>query len=443
MNPQKTLRARALDILSRQEISRAELKRKLAPHAESEEEIERVLNEFADRRWQSDERYAEAYIHSKSRKHGSLRLKQALAQKGVDEETVRAFLPDRDNELASAVEVVRKKFKRPPADYAEKLKQEHYQIDDSLLKPYLALDKAVEGMFAVAHKLYGLHFTLTEEVEKYHPEVQTYKVTDENGNYLALFYTDFFPRAGKRNGAWMTSYKEQYRDEQGNDSRPHISIVCNFTRPTDTAPSLLTFNELTTLFHEFGHALHGMLSKVTYPSLSGTNVARDFVELPSQLMENWCYEEETLRLFATHYQTGEPLPIEWVKKVKAVEDFMKGILNVRQLNFGFLDMEWHTYPHLERLENVRTFEQTVTKATQLYPPIDVMCISPAFSHIFSGGYAAGYYSYKWSEALEEGALEIFKQAGFFNKAVATRFRKEILERGSSEKESILYKRFRG
>jgi len=329
------------------------------------------------------------------------------------------------------------------AYYAEKLKQERYQIDDSLLKPYLALDKAVEGMFAVAHKLYGLHFTLTDEVEKYHPEVQTYKVTDENGNYLALFYTDFFPRAGKRNGAWMTSYKEQYRDEQGNDSRPHISIVCNFTRPTDTAPSLLTFNELTTLFHEFGHALHGMLSKVTYPSLSGTNVARDFVELPSQLMENWCYEEETLRLFATHYQTGEPLPIEWVKKVKAVEDFMKGILNVRQLNFGFLDMEWHTYPHLERLEDVRTFEQTVTKATQLYPPIDVMSISPAFSHIFSGGYAAGYYSYKWSEALEEDALEIFKEAGFFNKAVATRFRKEILERGSSEKESILYKRFQG
>ena len=328
------------------------------------------------------------------------------------------------------------------AYYAEKLKQERYQIDDSLLKPYLALDKAVQGMFAVAHKLYGLHFTLTDEVEKYHPEVQTYKVTDENGNYLALFYTDFFPRAGKRNGAWMTSYKEQYRDEQGKDSRPHISIVCNFTRPTDTAPSLLTFNELTTLFHEFGHALHGMLSKVTYPSLSGTNVARDFVELPSQLMENWCYEEETLRLFATHYQTGEPLPIEWVKKVKAVEDFMKGILNVRQLNFGFLDMEWHTYPHLERLENVRTFEQTVTKATQLYPPIDVMCISPAFSHIFSGGYAAGYYSYKWAEVLEKEAFGIFEAAGIFNPEVATRFRKEILEKGSSEKEMTLFKRFK-
>ena len=329
------------------------------------------------------------------------------------------------------------------AYYAEKLKQECYQIDDSLLKPYLSLDKAVEGMFTVAHKLYGLHFTPTEEVEKYHPEVQTYKVTDENGNYLALFYTDFFPRAGKRNGAWMTSYKEQYIDKQGNDSRPHISIVCNFTRPTDTAPSLLTFGELTTLFHEFGHALHGMLSKVTYPSLSGTNVARDFVELPSQLMENWCYEEETLRLFATHYETGAPLPIEWVQKIKEASAFMEGILSVRQLNFGFLDMAWHTYPHLERLERVDLFEQEATKATQLYPLIERMCISPAFSHIFSGGYAAGYYSYKWSEVLDADAFEAFKEAGIFNTEVASRFRKEVLEKGSSEKESLLYKRFRG
>ncbi|GJH39966.1 peptidase M3 [Capnocytophaga sp. HP1101] len=327
------------------------------------------------------------------------------------------------------------------AYYAEKLKQQRYQIDDSLLKPYLALDKAVEGMFTVAKKLYGLQFILTDKVEKYHPEVQTYVVTDENGEYLALFYTDFFPRAGKRNGAWMTTYKEQYIDKEGNDSRPHISIVCNFTRPTDSTPSLLTFNELTTLFHEFGHALHGMLSKVTYPSLSGTNVARDFVELPSQLMENWCYEEETLRLFATHYQTGEALPIEWVKKVKSVEDFMQGILNVRQLNFGFLDMAWHTYPHLERLESVRTFEQTATEATQLYPSIETMCISPAFSHIFSGGYAAGYYSYKWSEALEDEALEVFKQVGFFNKEVATRFRDTILSKGSSEKETTLFRNF--
>ena len=329
------------------------------------------------------------------------------------------------------------------AYYAEKLKQECYQIDDSLLKPYLSLDKAVEGMFAVAHKLYGLHFTPTEEVEKYHPEVQTYKVTDENSNYLALFYTDFFPRAGKRNGAWMTSYKEQYRDEQGKDSRPHISIVCNFTRPTDTTPSLLTFGELTTLFHEFGHALHGMLSKVTYPSLSGTNVARDFVELPSQLMENWCYEEETLRLFATHYETGAPLPIEWVQKIKEASAFMEGILSVRQLNFGFLDMAWHTYPHLERLERVDLFEQEATKATQLYPQIERMCISPAFSHIFSGGYATGYYSYKWSEVLDADAFEAFKEVGIFNAEVATRFRKEVLEKGSSEKESLLYKRFRG
>ena len=329
------------------------------------------------------------------------------------------------------------------AYYAEKLKQQRYQIDDSLLKPYLSLDKAVEGMFAVAHKLYGLHFTLTNEVEKYHPEVQTYKVTDDKGEYLALFYTDFFPRTGKRNGAWMTSYKEQYTDTEGKDSRPHISIVCNFTRPTASAPSLLTFNELTTLFHEFGHALHGMLSKVTYPSLSGTNVARDFVELPSQLMENWCYEKETLRLFATHYQTGEPLPIEWVQKIKEAGVFMEGLLSVRQLNFGFLDMAWHTYPHLERLEDVRTFEQTVTKETQLYPTVEAMCISPAFSHIFSGGYAAGYYSYKWSEVLDADAFEVFKEAGIFNTEVATRFRREVLSKGSSEKEMTLYKRFRG
>ena len=329
------------------------------------------------------------------------------------------------------------------AYYAEKLKQQRYQIDDSLLKPYLSLDKAVEGMFAVAHKLYGLHFTLTNEVEKYHPEVQTYKVTDDKGEYLALFYTDFFPRTGKRNGAWMTSYKEQYTDNEGKDSRPHISIVCNFTRPTASAPSLLTFNELTTLFHEFGHALHGMLSKVTYPSLSGTNVARDFVELPSQLMENWCYEEETLRLFATHYQTGEPLPIEWVQKIKEAGVFMEGLLSVRQLNFGFLDMAWHTYPHLERLEDVRTFEQTVTKETQLYPTVEAMCISPAFSHIFSGGYAAGYYSYKWSEVLDADTFEVFKESGIFNTEVATRFRREVLSKGSSEKEMTLYKRFRG
>ena len=327
--------------------------------------------------------------------------------------------------------------------YAEKLKQEEYQIDDQQLKPYLALDKAVQGMFAVANKLYGLHFALTDEVEKYHQEVQTYKVTDAEGNYVALLYTDFFPRAGKRNGAWMTTFKDQYIDLQGNDSRPHISIVCNFTRPTATEPSLLTFNELTTLFHEFGHALHGMLSKVTYPSLSGTNVARDFVELPSQLMENWCYEEETLRLFATHYQTGAPLLIEWVQKIKEASAFMEGILSVRQLNFGFLDMAWHTYPHLERLESVHLFEQEATKVTQLYPPIDVMCISPAFSHIFSGGYAAGYYSYKWSEVLDADAFEAFKEVGIFNAEVATRFRKEVLEKGSSEKESLLYKRFRG
>lgn len=325
--------------------------------------------------------------------------------------------------------------------YAEKLKQEEYQIDDQQLKPYLALDKAVQGMFAVANKLYGLHFALTDEVEKYHQEVQTYKVTDAEGNYVALLYTDFFPRAGKRNGAWMTTFKEQYIDLQGNDSRPHISIVCNFTRPTDTEPSLLTFNELTTLFHEFGHALHGMLSRVTYPSLSGTNVARDFVELPSQLMENWCYEEETLRLFATHYQTGEPLPMEWVHRIKKAQKFMEGLLTVRQLVFGILDMAWHSVKYADEIRSTKGFEHSLS-LPQMFPPIEEICISTGFSHIFSGGYAAGYYSYKWAEVLEKEAFSIFEAAGIFNPEVAARFRKEILEKGSSEKEMTLFKRFK-
>ncbi|KHE70364.1 MULTISPECIES: M3 family metallopeptidase [Capnocytophaga] len=326
--------------------------------------------------------------------------------------------------------------------YAEKLKQEEYQIDDQQLKPYLALDKAVQGMFAVANKkLYGLHFALTDEVEKYHQEVQTYKVTDAEGNYVALLYTDFFPRAGKRNGAWMTTFKDQYIDLQGNDSRPHISIVCNFTRPTDTEPSLLTFNELTTLFHEFGHALHGMLSRVTYPSLSGTNVARDFVELPSQLMENWCYEEETLRLFATHYQTGEPLPMEWVHRIKKAQKFMEGLLTVRQLVFGILDMAWHSVKYADEIRSTKGFEHSLS-LPQMFPPIEEICISTGFSHIFSGGYAAGYYSYKWAEVLEKEAFGIFEAAGIFNPEVATRFRKEILEKGSSEKEMTLFKRFK-
>jgi len=325
--------------------------------------------------------------------------------------------------------------------YAEKLKQEEYQIDDQQLKPYLALDKAVQGMFAVANKLYGLHFALTDEVEKYHQEVQTYKVTDAEGNYVALLYTDFFPHAGKRNGAWMTTFKDQYIDLQGNDSRPHISIVCNFTRPTDTEPSLLTFNELTTLFHEFGHALHGMLSRVTYPSLSGTNVARDFVELPSQLMENWCYEEETLRLFATHYQTGEPLPMEWVHRIKKAQKFMEGLLTVRQLVFGILDMAWHSVKYADEIRSTKGFEHSLS-LPQMFPPIEEICISTGFSHIFSGGYAAGYYSYKWAEVLEKEAFGIFEAAGIFNPEVATRFRKEILEKGSSEKEMTLFKRFK-
>ena len=331
------------------------------------------------------------------------------------------------------------------AYYAEKLKQQRYQIDDSLLKPYLSLDKAVEGMFAVAHKLYGLHFTLTDEVEKYHPEVQTYKVTDDKGEYLALFYTDFFPRTGKRNGAWMTSYKEQYTDSEGKDSRPHISIVCNFTRPTASAPSLLTFNELTTLFHEFGHALHGMLSKVTYPSLSGTNVARDFVELPSQLMENWLDEREWLQSFAVHYQTGEALPEVLMERMERARHFLAGYAACRQLSFGYLDMAWHTItePLAEGLDT-KTFEDTAWQKAQLLPATPAPCqMSTSFGHIFSGGYAAGYYGYKWAEVLDADAFAAFQEEGIFSSKTAQRFRDCILSQGDREDAEVLYERFRG
>ena len=327
------------------------------------------------------------------------------------------------------------------AYYAEKLKQQEYHIDDNLLKPYLSLDKAVQGMFAVANKLYGLHFQVTHEVEVYHPEVEVYVVTNTIGDYIGLLYTDFFPRAGKRNGAWMTTYKNQYIDLEGYNSRPHVSIVCNFTRPTTTEPSLLTFNELTTLFHEFGHALHGLLSNITYPNLSGTNVARDFVELPSQLMEHWCYEEKALQLFAYHYQTGEPLPIEWVQKIKAVGKFMENILTLRQLNFGFLDMAWHNIKNNHEINSVKYIEETVSLTKELYPTTKEVCISNSFSHIFSGGYAAGYYSYKWSEVLADHTFKIFKDGGIFNKEIALHFKNEVLSKGCSEKEKTLYERF--
>nr|WP_314834816.1 M3 family metallopeptidase [uncultured Flavobacterium sp.] len=327
------------------------------------------------------------------------------------------------------------------AYYSEKLKQQLFSLDDEILKPYFQLEKVLDGAFAVAQKLYGITFEETVEVDKYHEEVKTYEVKDEDNQLVAVFYADFFPRKGKRNGAWMTSFKSQYI-KKGSNERPHISIVCNFTKPTETKPSLLTFNEVTTLFHEFGHALHGMLANTTYPSLSGTSVYWDFVELPSQIMENWCYEPEALALFAYHYQTGEMIPMELVHKIKESASFQEGMATMRQLSFGLLDMGWHAQ-NPSNIKDIKAFETEQFAATQLYPDVKENAMSTSFSHIFQGGYSSGYYSYKWAEVLDADAFEYFQECGIFNKEVATKFKENVLSKGGTEHPMILYKRFRG
>ncbi|RTY84295.1 M3 family peptidase [Flavobacterium sp. LS1P28] len=327
------------------------------------------------------------------------------------------------------------------AYYSEKLKQQLFNLDDEILKPYFQLEKVLDGAFAVAQKLYGITFEEVYEVDKYHEEVKTYTVKDENGQLVAVFYADFFPRKGKRNGAWMTSFKSQYVKKEINE-RPHISIVCNFTKPTETKPSLLTFNEVTTLFHEFGHALHGMLANTTYPSLSGTSVYWDFVELPSQILENWCYEPEALALFAYHYETGEMIPMELVHKIKESASFQEGKATMRQLSFGLLDMGWHAQDP-STIKDIKAFETEQFAATQLYPDTKENAMSTSFSHIFQGGYSSGYYSYKWAEVLDADAFEYFQEKGIFNKEVATKFKENVLSKGGTEHPMILYKRFRG
>jgi oligopeptidase A len=327
------------------------------------------------------------------------------------------------------------------AYYAEKLKKEIFDLDQEILKPYFKLENVIAGAFTIAHKLFDLNFEAVTTIDKYHEDVKTYNVTDTNGDFIAIFYADFHPRKGKRNGAWMTSYKPQQIKNSKNE-RPHISIVCNFTKPTATKPSLLTFNEVTTLFHEFGHALHGMLANTTYNSLSGTSVSWDFVELPSQILENWCYEKEALALFATHYETGEMLPMEYVEKIKESASFHEGMQTLRQLSFGLLDMCWHSQDP-STISSIKDFENAAFANTKLYPNIEENCMSTAFSHIFQGGYSAGYYSYKWAEVLDADAFEYFIEEGVFNKEVATKFKENILFKGGTEKPMTLYKRFRG
>ncbi len=325
--------------------------------------------------------------------------------------------------------------------YMNILKKQVLNLDEQKLKAYFPLEDVLQGVFKIAGKLYSLQFKETGQIDKYHPEVRTFEVYDENTDLLAVLYTDFYPRPGKRQGAWKTAYKPQWQ-RNGQQARPHISIVTNFTRPTDSTPALLTFNEVTTLFHEFGHALHGMMAQTNYPSLSGTNVYWDFVELPSQIMENWAYEKDALDLFAKHYQTGEKIPAGYLKSIKKSLQFMEGYATNRQLSFGYLDMGWHHDFDPEINKDVSVFEKEKMAKTQILPYHTQNNMSVAFSHIFPGGYAAGYYSYKWAEVLDADAFEYFKEKGIFNKEVAQKF-KTLLAAGGTQHPMTLYKSFRG
>ena len=327
------------------------------------------------------------------------------------------------------------------AYYSEKYKNEKYALSDEMVKPYFKLENVKKGVFLLANKLYGLNFTPNEQIEVYHPDVTAYDVTDEQGNFLAVLYLDFFPRASKNSGAWMTEYRGT-KVVDGKETRPLVSLVMNFTKPTETKPSLLTFDEVETFLHEFGHALHGMLGKGTYESLTGTNVYRDFVELPSQIMENWATEKEFLDLWAAHYETGEPMPAELVERIVAAQNYLAAYANVRQLSFGMTDMAWHTLKQPYE-GDVEQFEVKAMAPTQVLPVVEGTAMSSAFGHIFAGGYAAGYYGYKWAEVLEADAFSLFKEKGIFNREVSDSFRENILSKGGTEHPMTLYVKFRG
>ncbi|MHC5362652.1 M3 family metallopeptidase [Myroides sp. LJL110] len=384
--------------------------------------------------------------------HADFVLEQRMAQ---SPDNVYSFLNDLLNkarpaalkefaelsEFAKQLDGIDQLQKWDTAYYSEKLKQKLFNLDDETLKPYFPLESVLQGAFKVANKLFGLNFKKITDIQTYHPQVTTFEVSDQNGNFISLLYTDFFPRKGKRNGAWMTSFRNQYI-YNGVNHRPHISIVCNFTPPTKDQPSLLTFNEVTTLFHEFGHALHGMLANTTYPSLSGTNVFWDFVELPSQIFENWCYEKQALELFAKHYQTSQVIPMELIDRIKQSASFQEGLATLRQLSFGLLDMEFHSQDPNE-ITDLKTFEKRQFQKTDLYPDIEQTLMSTSFSHIFQGGYSAGYYSYKWAEVLDADAFAYFQEKGIFNKEVADKFKDHILSQGATKHPMELYKDFRG
>jgi len=358
-----------------------------------------------------------------------------------------AYKPAAEKEEAEVQDYADKNgayFKLQPWDwsyYSEKLKDEKYSVNDEMLKPYFELEQVKKGVFGLATRLYGIKFTKNAKIPVYNPEVDAYDVTDEKGNFVAVLYTDFHPRDGKRAGAWMSDFKPQWMDGK-TDSRPQITIVMNFTRPTDTKPALLTFDEVKTFLHEFGHSLHGMLTKCTYQALSGTNVYRDFVELPSQMMENWASQKEFLDGFAIHYKTGEKIPQALIQKIIDSENFNTAYFCLRQLSFGYLDMAWHT---IEKSfdGDVIAYEKQAMASTQILPMVPNTSMSTTFSHIFAGGYAAGYYSYKWAEVLDADAFSVFEKNGIFDKKTADSFRKNILEKGGTEHPMVLYKRFRG
>ena len=325
--------------------------------------------------------------------------------------------------------------------WSERYQEAEYSLNAEELKPYFQLESCIDAVFGLANRLYGITFEELDNLSVYHEDVKVYEVKDADGSHLALFYADFFPRASKRGGAWMTEFRGQ-SIKDGVENRPFISIVCNFTKPTADAPSLITHDEFTTFLHEFGHALHGILAKGRYGSLTGTNVSRDFVELPSQIMENWAFEPEYLNSFAKHYQTGEAIPADLIEKIVAAKNYLAGYGQVRQLHFGYLDMAWHTLKEVPA-ESAIEFEQKVLAPYAVMPSVEGTGFSTSFSHIFSGGYSAGYYSYKWAEVLEADAFSLFKEKGIFNTEVADSFRKNILEMGGAEDESVIYRNFRG
>lgn len=361
-----------------------------------------------------------------------------------------AYRPALDKEMAELTAFASKTEGKPVeinawdySYYANKLKNERYSYDEEQLRPYFELDNVIDGVFGLATKLYGLKFTPNDSIEVYHPDVKAFDVTGENGEFIGVIYTDFFPRDTKRPGAWMTGFSDQWIDGEGVDHRPLVSIVMNFTKPTADKPSLLTPYEVETFLHEFGHALHGLLTRCNYSSLSGTNVYRDFVELPSQFNENYLTEKEFLDSFAKNYQTGEPLPQEMVDKIIASSQFGAAYACMRQLSFGYVDMAWHSLSDTTAVADPVTFERAAMEQVRIFPNVDGSATSPQFSHIFAGGYAAGYYSYKWAEVLDADAFAHFKENGIFDRKTADAFRHNILEKGGTEAPDVIYKRFRG